>query len=163
MAMSLLEESREEALRKVRIRATDISTRVLAKARQGVYPAERFEGVAQTLMQRYLLKGQNASASMYRFKNEVRSMILFEHLNLMDELPKDYRCSVIFCRNMMIYFDKATQQDLVRRLSANLEDGGYFLIGHSESLNGLSHGFEYVAPATYRKPMRAGGRQNGGR
>jgi len=86
IAMSLLEESREAAV-KVRIRATDISTRVLEKGRRGVYSAERFEGIPVPLLQRYLLKGQNASAHCFRFKNEIRSMINFEHLNLMDKLP----------------------------------------------------------------------------
>ena len=79
-------------------------------------------------------------------------MIDFGHLNLMDKLPEGYRCSVIFCRNIMIYFDKPTQQDLVHRLSHHLEDGGYLFIGHSESLNRIQHSFEYVQPAIYKKP-----------
>jgi chemotaxis protein methyltransferase CheR len=151
IAMALLEESREAALAKVKIRATDISTRVLDKAKRGIYAAERFDGIPKPLMQRYLLKGQKDSANFFRIKNEVRAMIEFQHPNLMEQLPKGYRCSVIFCRNIMIYFDKPTQQDLVHRLSEHLEDGGYLLIGHSESLNSISHCFETVAPATYRK------------
>jgi chemotaxis protein methyltransferase CheR len=161
IAMSLLEESPREAAAKVRIKASDISTRVLEKAKLGVYPAERFEGIAVPLMQRYLLKGQDEAADTYRFKNEVRSMIGFEHLNLMEKLPAGYLCPVIFCRNIMIYFDKPTQQSLVQRLSEHLEEGGYLLIGHSESLNNISHGLDYVAPATYRKPGRARNGQTG--
>ena len=64
---------------------------------------------------------------------------------------------VIFCRNIMIYFDKPTQQSLVKRLAAQLEPGGYLLIGHSENLNAIEHGLEYVEPATYRKPMSGSG------
>jgi len=152
IALSLLEESREDALAKVKIRATDISTRVLATAGKGVYAANRLKDVPMPLLQRYMLKGHNASANAFRFKDEVRAMIAFEHCNLMQPLKEDYRCSVIFCRNIMIYFDKPTQQDLVHRLSHHLEDGGYLFIGHSESLNSITHGLDYVSPATYRKP-----------
>jgi chemotaxis protein methyltransferase CheR len=162
IAMSLLEDVGEAAATRVRIKATDISTRVLEKAKRGVYETERFRGISEVLLQRYLLKGRNASANKYRFKDEIRSMVDFSHLNLMDVLPENYRCSVIFCRNIMIYFDKPTQESLVRRLADRLEDGGYFFIGHSESLNGISHGFDYVSPATYQKPARAFTAMHGG-
>jgi chemotaxis protein methyltransferase CheR len=152
IAMTLLERSREMALSKLRIRATDISTRVLEVAKQGIYRTERLKGIPPEMQHRYLLKGHNTSADSFRFKNEVRALIAFEHCNLMQPLDRDYRCSVIFCRNVMIYFDKPTQQSLVQRLAQNLEDGGYLFIGHSESLNSISHGLDYVAPATYRKP-----------
>jgi chemotaxis protein methyltransferase CheR len=158
IAMSLLEESSCEAAAKVRIKATDISTRVLEKARIGVYAAERLEGLPPALLQRYLVRNQDGTS---RFKNEVRSMVDFEHLNLMQPLPESYRCSVIFCRNLMIYFDKPTQQSLVQRLTEHLEDGGYLLTGHSESLNNVAHGLDYVCPATYRKPGRNRAYQNG--
>jgi chemotaxis protein methyltransferase CheR len=151
IAMSLLEESPREAAAKVRIRATDISTRVLEKAKRGVYEANRLEGVPPALMQRYLLKEEAGAPGAYRFRSEVRAMIDFEHLNLMEKLSEGYYCSVIFCRNLMIYFDKPTQQSLVQRLSQHLEDGGYFFIGHSESLNNIEHDLDYVCPATYRK------------
>jgi chemotaxis protein methyltransferase CheR len=156
IAMTLLELDREAALAKVRIKATDISTRVLERGRSGVYPAEKVEDIPVAMRKKYLLKGQNRAAGTYRFKPEVRAMIEFERLNLMEKLPEGYRCPVIFCRNIMIYFDKPTQQNLVRRLSQHLEEGGYLFIGHSESLNRLSHGLDYIAPATYRKPMRGG-------
>lgn len=154
IAMSLLDESPQEAAMKVRIRATDISTQVLQTARRGIYPEERFKGIPVSRLRRYLLKGRNASAKSFRFKNEVRSMIDFGRLNLMDQLPEDRRFPAIFCRNLMIYFDRTTQQSLVQRLSERLEDGGYLFIGHSESLNNLSHRLEHVSPAIYRKPGR---------
>jgi chemotaxis protein methyltransferase CheR len=154
IAMSLLEEAPCEATAKFRIKATDISTRVLEKARRGIYPADRVAEIPPALRQRYLLKATEESAGGYRFKNDIRSMVEFEHLNLTGKLPEAYRCSVIFCRNLMIYFDKPTQQSLVQRLSERLEDGGYLFIGHSESLNNISHGFDYVCPATYKKPGR---------
>jgi len=158
IAMSLLEEAGPTALAKVRIKATDISTRVLETGRQGVYPEARFGDVPDALMRKYLLRGQRGSAGCFRFKDEVRSMIQFEHLNLMTKLPEGYKCSALFCRNIMIYFDKPTQQNLVARLSEHIEDGGYFFVGHSESLNGISHQLEFVAPATYRKVAKSSSR-----
>ena len=155
IAMSLLEESPREAAAKVRIKATDISTRVIEKAKRGIYSTERFEGISPAMLQSYLLKGHNEAGETLRFKSDIRSMIEFNHLNLMDKLPEQYTCSVIFCRNIMIYFDKPTQKSLVQRLSEHLEHGGYLFIGHSESLNHISHGLDYVCPATYRKPSRS--------
>jgi len=164
IAMSLLEESPRDAAR-VRIRATDISTRMLQKARNATYSAARLAPIPSAMVRRYLLPGQRADdqragAEVWRFKPEVRSMIDFEHLNLVGTPPQTYRCPVIFCRNIMIYFDKPTQQNLVQRLTQNLEDGGYLFIGHSESLNGVTHGLEYVAPAIYRKPGDLRGAQS---
>jgi chemotaxis protein methyltransferase CheR len=151
IAMSLLEEAREDTQAKVRIKASDISTRVLEDGRRGIYACHRFRGLPESFLRKYLLKGSDATGDCYRFKQEVRSLIQFEHMNLMQPIPAGYRFSVIFCRNIMIYFDRATQQDLVHRLTAQLEPGGYLLIGHSESLNAISHGLEYISPATYRK------------
>lgn len=153
IAMSLLEEAPREA-GLVRIKATDISTRVLEKACRGVYSAERIAGIPPVLRQRYLLKAVEDSADSFRFKSEVRSMIEFERVNLMGRLPEGYRCSVLFCRNIMIYLDKPTQQTLVERLSEHLEDGGYLFVGHSESLNNIAHRLNYVCPAVYKKPGR---------
>jgi chemotaxis protein methyltransferase CheR len=160
IAMTMLETSREEALSKVSILASDISTRVLQHARAAVYSKQRCDGIPDELRKRYMLRGQRTREGDLRFKNEVRGMIRFEHLNLMEQLPAGYTCSVIFCRNIMIYFDKPTQQHLVQRLSTHLEPGGYLFIGHSESLNAIAHPLEYLSPATYRKPGSAS-RQTG--
>jgi chemotaxis protein methyltransferase CheR len=162
IAMTLLEHARQEALAKVKIRATDISTRMLDRGRSGTYPADRLKDVPYPVLQHNMLKGRTATGDSFRFKPEVRAMIAFEHLNLMRPLPPDYRCSVIFCRNIMIYFDQPTQQALVARLSQQLEDGGYLFIGHSESLNAIEHGLDYVCPATYRKPAHPRGAKSGG-
>jgi chemotaxis protein methyltransferase CheR len=152
IAMSLLEESPRAAAAKVRIKATDISTRVLEKAKCGAYEADRFADIPAPFLARYLQKVAPDCPGVLRFNNEVRSMIDFQRLNLMANLPESYSCSVIFCRNIMIYFDKPTQQSLVERLSQHLEDGGYLFIGHSESLNHIAHSLEYISPAIYRKP-----------
>jgi chemotaxis protein methyltransferase CheR len=162
IAMALLEESPREAAAKVKIKATDISHRVLEKGREGIYSKDRLAAIPLSIRDRYLLKLPGEPQDRRRFSDSVRSMIEFEHLNLLSTMPPGYLCSVIFCRNVMIYFDRPTQQRLVQRLSQHLEEGGYLLIGHSEGLSSISHDLEYVCPATYRKPFRLHNGQNGG-
>ena len=152
IAFCLIEELGEQALDRIRILATDISTRVLDRARQGAYPAERFQGIPASRLRQYLLRGEGRFQNWYRVKPEVRAAVEFQRLNLMDRFSHLGPFPVIFCRNVMIYFDRPTQQDLVNRLSDCLEPGGYLLIGHSESLNGIDHPLRYLRPATYRKP-----------
>ncbi|CAN5552024.1 protein-glutamate O-methyltransferase CheR [soil metagenome] len=159
IAMSWLEESHGEFGSRLRIKATDISTKILERARRGEYSSDRIKEIHLPMVQRYLLR--TASGDSFTFKNAVRVLIEFQYLNLVESLPAGYRCSVIFCRNIMIYFDKKTQQDLVQRLSAHLEDGGYLFIGHAESLSSIEHGLTYVSPAIYRKPGPRHSGQNG--
>ena len=140
----------ESSSRQFRIRATDISTRVLAIGARGVYPAARFEEVPDAWRRAYLLRGQGESKGFYKVKPELTQRIEFERLNLIEPFPPKGLFHVIFCRNVMMYFDKATQQDIVRRLGACLERGGYLFVGHSESLTGIEHALDYVRPATYR-------------
>jgi chemotaxis protein methyltransferase CheR len=163
IAMSLLEESPREAAAKLRIRATDISTRVLDVARRGAYEGDRLDQIPAPLRARYMEEINPAGAGALRFKQHVRSLIDFRRLNLNAKLPDDYRCSLIFCRNVMIYFDRTTQQRLVQRLSQQIEDGGYLFIGHSESLNNIEHDLEYISPAIYRKPGKLKPARTGGR
>lgn len=146
-----------EALRKVRILATDISTKALAAAKNAVYTAERFRTVPPPWLRQFLLKGEGRWKGWYRVKPEVRSQVEFARLNLVESFSQSELFPVIFCRNVMIYFDKPTQEGVVNRLAACLEPGGYLCIGHAESLTGLRHGLEYVRPATYRKPGPAAG------
>jgi chemotaxis protein methyltransferase CheR len=152
IAMCLLEGLGHTARRKVRILATDISTRVLAIARQGIYPAERFEDVPALQLPRYWLCGGGDAAGSYRAKKELRNIIEFRRLNLLDRLSGLGHFPLIFCRNVLIYFDKPTQQRVVERLASVLSPGGYLLTGHAESLTGLKHGLRSVQPAVYRKP-----------
>jgi len=157
IAISLLEEMGPEARRKAHILATDISTRALAKARRGIYPAERFEGLAMHQLRSHLLRGEERWRGWYQVRKDVRALIEFRRVNLMESIALLGPFPVIFCRNVMIYFDRPTQQDLVRRLAERLEVGGYLLVGHAESLNGLDHPLQYVRPAVYRKPAMSDG------
>jgi chemotaxis protein methyltransferase CheR len=152
IAFSVLEELGEAARGKLRVLATDISTKVLASAKKGIYPAQRFEGVPSNQLHRYLLRGEQRWKGWYQVKPEVRATVEFRQQNLMQSLSHLGGFPVIFCRNVMIYFDRPTRQDLVNRLAGCLEPGGYLFIGSSESLNGIAHPLQYVQPAVYRRP-----------
>ncbi len=152
LAFSLFEELDTAVFSKVRIVATDISTRVLQTAQAGVYPSERFKGIAPEQLRRYVLKGEGKRQDWYLVKKQFRAAVAFQRINLMEDFSNLGTFPAIFCRNVMIYFDRKTQQDLVNRLAAQLEPGGYLFIGHAESLGGIDQPLEYVQPALYRKP-----------
>ncbi len=109
------------------------------------------DGLPSGWLQRYFLKGNGRWQGSYRVRPEYRERVRFQRFNLVTDQPGNIRYPAIFCRNVAIYFDKATQAALARKLAAALEPGGYLFIGHSESLSGMDHGLSYVQPALYRK------------
>jgi chemotaxis protein methyltransferase CheR len=135
----------------MRILATDLSTRVLAVACRGEYGEEGFRDTPSVLVHKYFEVVQTKPCRIYKALPGLRNLIRFARLNLMDNWPMKGPFDVIFCRNVMIYFDKPTQTKLVNRYYDLLAPGGVLLLGHSESLTGTDHRFEYVQPATYRK------------
>jgi chemotaxis protein methyltransferase CheR len=135
--------------------ASDISRPALDRARAGVYAKDRFQQFPPGWIPRYLQAGRGQWEGHYRVKRSSVSAIRFERRNLRDPFTDLSPFEVIFCRNVMIYFNREFQQDLVRRFAAKLVPGGYFFIGHSEGLMGLSQGLEFVQPAIYRKPLAA--------
>lgn len=153
LAMVLHDELPDLARRDVRILATDISARVLDRAKQGVYTEEVLRDVPPALRHRFTTASGQRGAKQFRVNDSLRSLIRFARLNLMDAWPMQGRFDVILCRNVMIYFDRPTQQKLVRRFSALIRPGGHLFVGHSESLQAISHDLKYVRPATYRKPL----------
>jgi chemotaxis protein methyltransferase CheR len=132
-----------------RILATDISARVLATARHGVYSATTVQEIPPALLARHFAKQPHHGATAYRASDSLRSMIRFARLNLMAEWPMNGPFEAIFCRNVMIYFDRVTQERLVNRFWELLTPGGHLFVGHSESLTSLNHRFQYVQPALY--------------
>jgi chemotaxis protein methyltransferase CheR len=152
-----LARSAENRKRSFRILATDISTRVLAHAQRGVYLAERFKELPEAWRRAYLLRGEGGCQGSYKIKPDLAGHIEYQRLNLIEPFQHRRCFHVIFCRNVMMYFDKATQQDIVGRLSQCLEPGGYLFVGHSESLTGVEHELKYVRPATYRAEKAGGG------
>lgn len=151
-AMVLSEYARQNSGFDFVLLATDISTRVLAHAQKGIYEEERIEPVAVALRQRYLLRSKNPAQRVVRIVPELRRRIHFHRLNFMDA---DYNVKdqfdVIFFRNVMIYFDKPTQESVINKLCRNLKPGGYLFAGHSESLAGLNIPVTPVASAVFRK------------
>jgi chemotaxis protein methyltransferase CheR len=131
---------------------TDISTRVLERARSGHYPMERASQMPPAYLKRFCLKGQGCEAGTMLIERPLRQRVQFRHLNLNQPLPKIGSFDVIFLRNVMIYFNLETKRQVVARLLAQLRPGGYFLIGHSETLNDINDTLLAVAPSIYRKP-----------
>ena len=135
----------------VAIEGSDISTRVLEKARQGVYPISSIANVDPQMRRKYFLKGRGRSEGLCRVMPEIRSQVTFEQVNLTQQFKRGHQYDMIWCRNVMIYFDKATQERVVERLSQWLNPSGFLLIGHSEALSGMNHGLQYVQPAVYQR------------
>jgi len=137
-----------------RIEATDISHRVLQKARSGVYREDAIAKVPREIFSTHFQKGYGPQSGNFRIKPQLAEMVTFRQLNLLEnEPPAPDPFHVIFCRNVMIYFDHPTQEELVLRLARRLVPGGYLLVGHSESLTAIRHGLEVVRPAIYRRPL----------
>ena len=152
LAMLCNESFADIATRDVRILSTDISQRVLAQAKAGTYPADITSDVPAPWLQKYWTRTQDASGrAQYEAGKSLRRLVHFAKLNLMERWPMQGPFDAILCRNVMIYFDKATQQQLVERYWQLLRPGGHLFVGHSESLTGLSHKFRYVQPAVYVK------------
>jgi len=129
------------------ILATDISQRVLEVAREGIYPADRSKQTPAALRQRYFKEDDG----LVEVINKVRQEVIIRRFNLMNPFPFKKQFQLIFCRNVMIYFDSPTRRKLVRKFHAALEPGGYLFIGHSESINRDDGLFSYVQPALYQK------------
>lgn len=151
IAITLLENFPQAPLFPPCILATDLSTKMLDLAIKGVYTLKSAQAMDAVLLKKYFLKGRRASEGLIRVKRVLSNMVAFERLNLMEPFGFFEEFRFIFCRNVMIYFDSPTRQELVGRFYQALEPGGYFIIGHSESLNGIRHSFEYLQPTIYRK------------
>jgi chemotaxis protein methyltransferase CheR len=134
-----------------RILATDISSRMLTKVRAAVYDAQSLTTLPSGYATRFFTQVEHEGARAFKVSDEARRLVSIAKLNLLEAWPMRGPFDVVFCRNAMIYFDKPTQQALVERFWRVLRPGGWFFVGHSESLAGLSHEFEYVQPAAYRK------------
>lgn len=133
-----------------RILATDLDTNVVDIGRMGVYERDRIRGVSDGRLKRFFLRGRGANQGLVRVDKELRELISFKPLNLLREWPMQGPFDVIFCRNVMIYFDKPTQQRLVERFARILAPRGFLYIGHSETLKGISDDFELVGNTIYR-------------
>ncbi len=150
IAFTIMEYFGSERGPLVKILATDISTKMLAKAKSGIYPEECLKDIPLPIKRKYFKKGVNKWSGYYRVKDEIRKQIVFKRFNLIEPFPP-VSFHVVFCRNVMIYFDKTTQEKIVNKFYNVIRPGGYLFIGHSESLASISHGFKYIQPSVYRK------------
>jgi chemotaxis protein methyltransferase CheR len=141
----------EEDLSQAKIYASDLNTQVLAQAERGIYPISRVDPLPPEWRRRFFQKGVGDRQGFVRVKPEVRHLVNFFRFNLMDQPPFREELDIIFCRNVMIYFEKETQVKLVNKFYDCLRPGGYLFIGHSESLCNHRHQFSYVKPTIYRK------------
>lgn len=135
----------------IKILATDISDRMMERAHQGVYDEGSLTGLSSQLKHKYFESVKTGSIRQYRVCPRLQSLVRFAKLNLMEEWPMRGPFEAIFCRNVMIYFDKPTQENLVKRFWSLLREGGYLLVGHSESLTFMTHDYHYMKPAVYQK------------
>jgi len=152
LAMILSEYGQTHPGFRFRILATDISTDVLAKAEMGVYSNDVVAPVPPALKRKYLMVSRDRGSNRVRIVPELRRMIEFRRLNFMDA---DYRigekADIIFCRNVIIYFDRATQEKVLQKLSRHLLPHGYMFVGHSETLHDMDLPLTPVAPALYKR------------
>ncbi len=134
------------------ILATDISSRVLEQAKLGIYDEERVESVPMTLRKKYLLRSKSNDKELVRVVPELRARIRFRRLNFMDRnFGLRERMDIVFCRNVIIYFDRPTQEGVLNRICSYLKPGGYLFTGHSETLNGMKLPLSPVSHTVYRQ------------
>ena len=151
LSISLLESINGKPGWKANILATDIDSNVLAKAATGVYSMDRVDGISSVRLRRWFQKGIGAYEGKVRLKEEVRKLVTFGQLNLMTNWNLDADKDVIFCRNVIIYFDKESKARLIDRYADCLKPGGFLFVGHSESLFKLTTRFELIGQTIYRK------------
>jgi chemotaxis protein methyltransferase CheR len=151
IAMTIHEALRDLTSWDIRILATDLDTEVLARARSGVYAEDRVRGLPANRKAHFFDERWSGSHATYTVAPALREMIVFNQLNLMDTLPMKGPLDVIFCRNVVIYFDKDTQRSLFARMAALQRPGALLFIGHSESLFKVSDAYTLIGKTIYRR------------
>ena len=137
--------------RDAKILATDISTRMLDQAEQGRYSVNQWPLIPEVLRNRYCQILPETNGEMFQVSSQLKELIRFRRLNLIQEYPLRTQFDFIMCRNVMIYFDRDNQEKLIERLSSYIKPGGYLFVGHSESLIGLQNSLKYVQSSIYQR------------
>ncbi len=157
LAMVLNEALEKSVGIRFNILATDISKSSLDTAKTAVYPEHRIEPVPLSIRKKYLLRSRNPAEALVQMGPNLRDRVRFASLNLMNRnFNLTEKMDVIFCRNVLIYFNTETREKLIQRFEKQLVPGGYLFVGHSESLNGLDTNMRPVSPMVYRKPTGSG-------
>ncbi len=152
LAMTMAGNLPREAGWEVTILATDVSTRMLDRARTAIYVIEKAGEIPECLLRNHMLKGYAEQAGKMKVMPEIRQMVEFERLNLMQDAYPGAVFDAIFCRNVLIYFDLATKSKVVERLTQCLDERGLLFLGQAENLSGVSSQFRTLAPAVYIRP-----------
>ncbi|WP_342777402.1 protein-glutamate O-methyltransferase CheR [Litorilituus lipolyticus] len=153
IAMTLLEVLKAELSEwDAKILATDIDSNVLNKGKNGIYDNNKIEAIPQSYLDKYFYQGKGENRDNVKVAKELQQLITFKRLNLLHDWPMKGPFDVIFCRNVIIYFDKETQQDLFARYYELLAPGGLFILGHSENLGSFQKYFENSGRTMFRKP-----------
>lgn len=134
------------------VMASDLSSRVLERARSGHYAMARAKTIPRPYLREYCLKGVGSQEGTFLIEPRIRNRVQFAQVNLVGALPRIGEFDVIFVRNVMIYFDPPTKRAVVERLLPYLGSGGYLIVGHSESMNGMNEVLKPIQPSIYRKP-----------
>ena len=153
LAITLKETIPDNAGWDVKILATDLDTNVLETGSNGVYSMESVNGISSSVLKRWFNKGKGEKEGLVRASNELRDMIIFKQLNLMGQWPVKQGVDLIICRNVVIYFDKATQSVLFDRYAETLRSDGFLIIGHSENLNGVTDRFKLLGKTIYQRAV----------
>jgi chemotaxis protein methyltransferase CheR len=151
LAMVLAEFAEQHQGFRYNILATDISTDVLAQAARAVYAEDKVESIPMALKKKYLLRSKDRSKRLVRMDKSLRSRIEFRRLNFVENFDLREVKDIIFCRNVVIYFDRATQEQLFKKFCRHMGPNSFLFIGHSESLTGMNLPLEAVAPTVYRR------------
>ncbi|MBP7735239.1 MAG: protein-glutamate O-methyltransferase [Spirochaetes bacterium] len=138
----------------IKILATDIDTNVLEKAYAGMYTLEQVKDIDVSVLKKYFMRGTGGNEGLFKVKDEIRKMVTIRRLNLLeDAYPMKGKMDIIFCRNVIIYFDRPTQKVLFERFGRYLDDDGYLFIGHSENLTSITNRFTLLGHTIYRKSI----------
>jgi len=151
IAMTLLEQVPDAAKWDIKILATDLDTNVLAHAQAGIYDAERVRSLPDSRKKRWFKRGSGTNSGSVRASNELRNLIKFRQLNLMGQWPMKGPFDFMFCRNVVIYFDKPTQKVLFDRYAGMLVEDGHIFLGHSETLYKVTDRYELLGKTIYKK------------
>lgn len=134
-----------------KVLATDISTKVLNEAKEGIFHAEEIESLPTRWIRQHFKKLPNGD---YQVKQELRSEVIFNTFNLMDPFPFRKKFHIIFLRNVMIYFDEDTKRELIKKIYDFLEPGGYLFIGTTETIDKAASGLVHIRPSVYMRPLK---------
>ena len=152
IAISISEFRERYGMPEYSIFATDISTRILKSAAEAIYKENRTETIPLSIKRKYFLKSKNQEKALVRVIPELRNKVNFARLNFMDAVYAVHDTfDLVFCRNVLIYFDRPTQEDVINKLCAKLKPGGYFFLGHSESITNMRLPLKQIRPTIFQR------------